>query len=114
MRSFDDMEEKEIRDMMDAHSKAYIDLLSDVLKDRKRDTNFLKGIVVGLIVLVCIIAAGSVYINVRCQDKILEQAEKSEQRMYEFLSQYDFSGDVELDTGTILNSESSGNINVTR
>ena len=112
MRSFDDMEEKDIRDMMDAHSKAYIDLLSDVLKDRKKDTNFLKGIVVGLIVLVCIIAAGSVYINVRCQDKIALQAEQSEKRMYEFLSQYDFQGDMQLES--LLNDNNSGNINVTR
>ena len=31
--------------------------------------------------------------------------------MYEFLSEYDFTGTIDIDTGTITNSKDSGYVN---
>ena len=90
--------------------RKYMDFMSDVLKDRNKDVAFLKVIILVLSVLVLISVIGVVFINLYNQNLIKEQAEKSEQRLYDLLSQYDFEGDVDLDTGTILNSENSGNI----
>ena len=86
--------------------------MSDVLDDRKRDSRFKNVVILLLIVAIAVMAFAFIRISIHCQDKISEQAEQSEKRMYEFLREYDFSGEIDLDTA--FNDNNSGNINVTR
>ena len=88
----------------------YIDFMSDVLRDRNKDVAFLKVVILVLSVLVLVCVIGVVFVNLYNQHLMKEQSEKSEQRMYDFISQYDFDTEYDFDTGTILNSDSSGNI----
>ena len=46
---------------------------------------------------------------------LIHQIEKeSQERMYNFLSEYDFETEIELDTNHIINSDTSGNIFLAR
>lgn len=108
------MEERDIPTRVEEKNKGFFEFLIDLNKDRKKGNIIFVVLVFVLIGLVVGMAIGMFFMGIHCQNKISEQADRSEQRMYEFISQYDFPGDVELDTGTIFNSESSGNINVTR
>ena len=111
MRSSSDMDKE--MDRIEEHQKAYIQFLSDMLHDRKRDSNFLKGVIVGLIVLIIFLVAGMVLLVMNNQNKLIEQADRSEKRMYEFISEYDFSSSIDIDTGTITDSDNSGYVNFT-
>ena len=104
--------EKDIKDRLDSHQKAYIAFLSDVLEDRKKDTRFLKMIVVALISVVLALVAVIAVIGIYTQNKLVEQSERSEKRMYEFLVQYDFTGEIDLDTYS--NDNGSGNVTMMR
>ena len=106
------MTEKEINERLDEHTKAYISFMSDVLEDRKRNSRFKNIIILILIAVIAVIVFMFVKVMINCQDKITYQAEQSEKRMYDFLSQYDFTGDMELES--MFNKDNSGNINVTR
>ena len=91
--------------------KGFFEFLSELNKDRR------VGRIVFIIIMFLLIGAiigcilGMFFMSIHCQDKIEAQADRSEQRMYEFISQYDFSTAYNLDTGTIIDSDTSGNIN---
>ena len=106
------MEDKELAERLETRNKAYIEFLQELNRDRKKDSIFLKIIVAVLVLIVVISISGIVFISMRTQDKIEAMAEKSEKRMYEFISQYDFDTTYNLDS--LLNDNNSGNINVTR
>lgn len=103
--------EKDIIDKISENQKAYINFLVDVNNDRKKDSRFHKITILLLIVLLIISLAVIAYVSIYCQKKIAEQSESSERRMYEFLSEYDFTGTIDIDTGTITNSKDSGYVN---
>lgn len=103
--------DNELLERLSENQKAYIQFLVDVNSDRKKDTNFLKAVVVGLIVLVIGLIGCMVYLSLNTQSKIEAMADRSEKRIYEFLSEYDFTTSYNLDTGTIIDSDTSGNIN---
>ena len=103
------MTDNDVERMLEEESK-YVDFMRDVLTDRNKDVAFLKVAILILSMFVLVMIIGIMFVNIYNQNLIKEQAENSEKRMYEFLSQYDFEGDVDLDTGTILNSDNSGNI----
>ena len=104
------MEEKEIMERRESNNKAYIEFLSDVLDDRRKDSRFFKGIIIGLVSVIIVLVCGLVVISIHCQNRIESQADRSEQRMYEFLKEYDFHSSIDLDTGVITGSDTSGNI----
>ena len=103
------MTDKDVEKMFEDETK-YVDFMRDVLTDRNKDVAFLKVVILILSIIVMIMIIGFAFVNIYNQNMIREQADSSEKRMYEFLSEYDFEGDVDLDTGTILNSDNSGNI----
>lgn len=92
--------------------KTYIEFMKDVLRDRNKDVAFMKVAILLLSIFVIIMIVGIVFVNIYNQNLIKEQAENSEKRMYEFLSEYDFEGDLDLESS--FNDNNSGNINVTR
>ena len=104
--------EKELNERIESHNKAYIDFLSDVLHDRKKDSIFLKVLLLISICINIILCFFNFRTSIHCQDIISENAEKSEQRMYDFISDYDFDTTYNLDS--LMNDNNSGNINVTR
>lgn len=106
------MDEKEIRDRLEARNTAYIEFLTELNEDRRKDSFFQKIILGVLIVLLVFAIAGIIFISVRCQNRIEAMADKSEKRMYDFISQYDFDTSYNLDSA--LNDNNSGNINITR
>ena len=106
------MDEKEIRDRLEARNTAYIEFLTELNEDRRKDSLFQKiilGVLIGLLVFAI---AGIIFISIRCQNRIEAMADKSEKRMYDFISQYDFDTSYNLDSA--LNDNNSGNINITR
>ena len=104
--------ENDIKDRLDSHQKAYIAFLSDVLEDRKRDTRFLKVVISVLMSVVLALVAVIAVIGIHTQNKLVEQSERSEKRMYEFLVQYDFTSEIDLDTYS--NDNGSGNVTMMR
>ena len=110
------MEDKTISEKLEEHNQAYLNFLTDVLDDRRKSSVFQKVIIgiLSFINLLFIIGAivGFVKISIYCQNKIDAMADRSEQRMYEFLSEYDFSNEIDLNSS--FNNDNSGNINVTR
>lgn len=106
------MDEKEIRDRLEARNTAYIEFLTELNEDRRKDSFFQKVILGVLIVLLVFAIAGIIVISIRCQNRIEAMADKSEARMYDFISQYDFDTSYNLDSA--LNDNNSGNINITR
>ena len=105
------MDDKELFERMDERNNAYIQFLTDVNDDRKKNTTFLFIIVFVLVGVIIGLIACMVWISIHSQNKIEAMSDKSEKRMYEFLSEYDFDTSYNLDTGTIVNSDTSGNIN---
>lgn len=106
------MDEKEIKEMLESRNASYIQFLTELNEDRRKDSFFQKimnGVLLGIL-LVAI--GGIVFVGIRCQDKIEAMADKSEKRMYDFISQYDFDTSYNLDSA--LNDNNSGNINITR
>ena len=91
--------------------EVFIQFVLEVLADRKRDSLFWKILYIILAVLLAICIGGMAYFGIYCQDKLEKMADRSEQRMYSFLSEYDLSSEIDLDTGTITESDNSGNIN---
>ena len=104
------MEEK-VQENHEKKDELFIEFAIEVMRDRKKDTTFLKVLYIVLAVLMAICIGCMVWLGIYCQDKIDNMADRSEKRMYEFLSDYDFSSEIDLDTGTISNSSTSGNIN---
>ena len=105
------MTDNDVERMLEEESK-YVDFMRDVLTDRNKDVAFLKVVILLLSLIVVIMIIGFAFVNIYNQNMIREQAESSEKRMYEFLSQYDFEGDIDLQSA--FNDNNSGNINVTR
>lgn len=105
------MTDNDVERMLDEEAK-YVDFMRDVLTDRNKDVAFLKVVILLLSLIVVIMIIGFAFVNIYNQNMIREQAESSEKRMYEFLSQYDFEGDIDLQSA--FNDNNSGNINVTR
>lgn len=103
------MTDNDVEKMLKDESK-YVDFMRDVLLDRNKDVAFLKVVILILSMLIMIMIIGFAFVNIYNQNLIKEQADNESKKMYEFLSQYEFEGDVDLDTGTILNSDNSGNI----
>ena len=103
------MTDNDVEKMLKDESK-YVEFMRDVLVDRNKDVAFLKVVILILSMLIMIMIIGFVFVNIYNQNLIKEQADNESKKMYEFLSQYEFEGDVDLDTGTILNSDNSGNI----
>ena len=91
--------------------EVFIQFVLEVLSDRKKDSHFWKILYIVLAVLLMICIGGMIYFGIYCQYKLDAMADRSEKRMYEFLSDYDLSSDIDLDTGTITDSDNSGNIN---
>ena len=105
------MEDKELVERLEARNKAYIEFLTELNNDRKKDSTFLKVILSVLAFAVVLCVCGFVYLGIRTSDRIEAMAVESEKRMYEFISEYDFATAYNLDTGTIVGSDASGNIN---
>jgi hypothetical protein len=105
------MTDNDVERMLEEESK-YVDFMRDVLTDRNKDVAFLKVAILILSMFVLVMIIGIMFVNIYNQNLIKEQAENSEKRMYEFLSQYDFEGDIDLQSA--FNDNNSGNINVTR
>ena len=105
------MTDNDVERMLDEEAK-YVDFMRDVLTDRNKDVAFLKVVILLLSIIVVIMIIGFAFVNIYNQNMIREQAESSEKRMYEFLSEYDFEGDIDLQSS--FNDNNSCNINVTR
>ena len=105
------MTDNDVERMLDEEAK-YVDFMRDVLTDRNKDVAFLKVVILLLSIIVVIMIIGFAFVNIYNQNMIREQAESSEKRMYEFLSEYDFEGDIDLQSA--FNDNNSCNINVTR
>lgn len=105
------MEDK-VRENHETKDEVFIQFVLEVLSDRKKDSFFWKILYIVLAVLLAICIGGMVYFGIYCQYKLDNMADRSEKRMYEFLSEYDFSGEIALDS--YMNDNNSGNINVTR
>ena len=103
------MTDNDVENMLKDESK-YVEFMRDVLLDRNKDVAFLKVVILILSMLIMIMIIGFAFVNIYNQNLIKEQADNESKKMYEFLSQYEFECDVDLDTGTILNSDNSGNI----
>ena len=89
----------------------YMEFVKDVLEDRNHDVRFLKRLLVGLLCVCIILAAGLIFVSMYGQRLLKEAKSESEDKLYNFISQYDFETSIDLDTGRIVTSESSGNIN---
>lgn len=99
---------------MDEKDKAYFSFLKELLEDRTKNMKFMKVLSL-LNSLICLaLVVGLIIFGIHCQKMIKEEADTSQQRMYSFLLEYDFSSSIDLDTGTITDSDSSGNITYTR
>lgn len=104
------MEDKDLVERLEARSKAYIEFLTELNEDRRKHTSFLVIIIFVLIGIIIGSVFGMVWVSVRSQNKIEAMADRTEKRIYEFLSEYDFTTSYNLDTGTIIDSDTSGNI----
>ena len=96
---------------MEDLQKAFTEFLADVLEDKKRDSNFKNIIIAVLIALLLVAIISMVGLGIYTQNKLDESADRSEKRMYEFLSEYDFTNSIDIDTGTITDSHGSGYVN---
>lgn len=97
---------------MDEKNSGLFEFLVELNKDRRKGNFCFVILVFVLIGIVIGMAFGMFFMSVHCQNKIEAQADRSEQRMYEFLSQYNFEGDIDLNS--VFNDNNSGNISVTR
>ena len=105
------MEDKKLEEI-EKRNNSVFEFLIDINKDRRRGNVCFIVLVFVLIGLVLGMAIGMFVMSIHCQNRIEAQADRSEKRMYEFLSQYDFEGDIDLVSD--YNDNNSGNINVTR
>ena len=101
------MDDKEL----EKTNKGIFDFLIELNNDRRKNNIILIVLVFVLIALVIGMAVGMFFMSIHCQNKIEAMAEKSEKRLYEFISEYDFNTSYNLDTGTNIGSDTSGNIN---
>ena len=89
-------------------------LLEDSLEDRRKDGK-LKGKVIFWQWIIILALIGVVLWVVIYSQNLIHQVEKeSQERMYNFLSEYDFETEIELNTNHIINSDTSGNIFLAR
>lgn len=105
------MEDNELVERLEARNKAYIEFLTELNEDRRKNTRILTVLVFVLIAIIISLVGCMVWVSIRSQNKIEAMADRSEKRIYEFLSEYDFETSYNLDTGTIIDSDTSGNIN---
>ena len=100
------MEEKNDRDEM------FLRFVLEVLADRKRESRFWKILYLVATFLLAVLIGCMVWIGIYYQEKTNRIVESSERKMYEFLSQYEFTGDIDINTEN--NDNNSGNVNVTK
>ena len=100
------MEEKNDRDEM------FLRFILEVLNDRKRESRFWKLLYLVATFLLAVLIGCMVWLGIYNQERINSLAERSEKRMYEFLAQYEFTGDIDINTEN--NDNNSGNVNVTK
>lgn len=100
------MEERNDRDEL------FLKFVLEVLADRKRESHFWKILYLVATFLLAVLIGCMVWIGIYYQEKTNRIVESSERKMYEFLSQYEFTGDIDINTEN--NDNNSGNVNVTR
>ena len=95
-------------DKKDDKTASFMEFLIDSAKDRRKDGTFFK---VALCVVVVLFIVGMVLISLHSQKLIKDMASENQKLFVDFLSEYDFETEIELDTSRILWSDNSGNIN---
>lgn len=103
--------EENAKNNHESKEEIYFHFVTDVFDDKRRSAMFKNIVIVVLFALLAGCIAALVYFGIYCQERLSENSNRSEQRMYDFISQYDLSSEIDLDTGTITESDNSGNIN---
>ena len=97
---------KELEDDKNAH----IQLLSDTIKDCHNERKFIKNIAIILCVLISMSVIGSFILGMYNQRLLKEMSNNNTDKMLEFLSNYSFNTNANIDVDD--ESNNSGNINI--
>lgn len=89
-------------------------LLEDSLTDRRNDISHLRNVVLALCFVIMFLIVGFVIVVLHCQNVVRQVDRESQERMYNFLSEYDFETQIQLDTNHIVDSDHTGNIFLAR
>ena len=103
------MKETEIKEVIE-NDDSFKKLLSESLSDRRDETKRQHTTIIGLCFVIMFLVIGMVLMALHNQNVIHTIERESQERLYEFLSEYDFETEIQLDTNHIVNSDSAGNI----
>lgn len=99
-----------IKKELDDDKNAHIQILSDTIKDCYNERKFIKNIAIILCVLVFMSVIGSFILGMYNQKLLKEMSNNNTEKMLEFLSNYSFNTDANIDVDN--ESNNSGNINI--
>ena len=99
-----------IKKELENDKTAHIQLLSDTIKDCHNERKFIKNIAVILCGLVFISVIGSFILGMYNQRLLKEMSKNNTEKMLEFLSDYSFNTDANINVDN--ESNNMGNINI--
>lgn len=100
----------EIKKELDSNKNAHIQLLSDTIKDCHNERRFIKNIAIILCVLISMSVIGSFILGMYNQRLLKEMSNNNTEKMLEFLSNYNFSTDADINVDN--ESNNLGNISI--
>lgn len=100
----------EIKKELDDDKNAHIQLLSDTIKDCHNERKFIKNIAIILCVLISMSVIGSFILGMYNQKLLKEMSDNNTEKMLEFLSNYNFCTDANINVDN--ESNNVGNINI--
>lgn len=100
----------EIKKELDDDKNAHIQLLSDTIKDCHNERKFIKNIAIILCVLIFMSVIGSFILGMYNQKLLKEMSNNNTEKMLEFLSNYNFCTDANINVDN--ESNNVGNINI--
>lgn len=99
-----------IKKELENDKTAHIQLLSDTIKDCHNERKFIKNIAIILCVLISMSVIGSFILGMYNQRLLKEMSNNNTEKMLEFLSDYSFSTDANINVDN--ESNNLGNINI--
>lgn len=99
-----------IKKELENDKTAHIQLLSDIIKDCHNERKFIKNIAIILCVLISMSVIGSFILGMYNQRLLKEMSNNNTEKMLEFLSDYSFSTDANINVDN--ESNNLGNINI--